>query len=240
MNVIGYGRVSTSQQKADGHSLDQQRRAIERMALSKGWVVNWIEDVCTGTTADRPGLKKAMDLLESGEACAVCVTKLDRLFRSTIEFGLFMKRCKANAWQFVSLDLNIDTTTPFGEFLLTIFAALAEFEVEMIRARTKEGLAEARAKGVVLGQLQGKRLSNKILAEIRADRADGISLGQIARWLTRKKIRTPSGKTRWCEKQVLRQLDETPRQRKAVIRTYKAQRPLRDERKSRAKTRKEA
>ncbi len=235
MTVIGYGRVSTKAQEKDGHSLDQQKRALERMALEKGWNMIWKQDAATGRKDERTGLQEAMKLLECGEASGICVTKLDRIFRSTVHLGQFMQQCKERSWQFVAMDLNIDTTTPMGECILTILSAIAQYEVELIRQRTREGLAEARAKGSQLGPLRGKRLPTRVIEELRRDRENGFSYRKLAQWLRSKGYKTLAGSRRWTEKDVWRQLEETPAERKRAIREYKKQTELRLERQARAK-----
>ena len=84
--AIGYSRVSTDAER-QGAGLTAQRRAIQRYAAPRGWVIEIVSDEASGSTADRPALKDALGKLARHEADALIVSKLDRLSRSLVDFA---------------------------------------------------------------------------------------------------------------------------------------------------------
>ncbi|MBX6334941.1 recombinase family protein [Candidatus Saccharibacteria bacterium] len=133
--IFGYARVSTQDQH-----LDMQIDALKQYGVDKVFT-----DKMSGTKTDRPQLEEMMKYLRPGDT--VVVWKLDRIGRSTKHLVELMEHFKANGINFVSLKDNIDTSTAVGKLIFTIFAALAEFERDMIVERTKAGLEAARARG---------------------------------------------------------------------------------------------
>jgi DNA invertase Pin-like site-specific DNA recombinase len=148
----------------------------------------------SGKSLDRPALTEALDALDAGEASALVVAKLDRLSRSLLDFATVMARAERHAWNFIALDLGIDTTTPSGEFTATVVAGAARYEGRLISARTKDALAARKAAGVRLGR--PTLLADDTAERIRAERADGATLQAIADQLNTDRIATPKGK-RW-------------------------------------------
>jgi DNA invertase Pin-like site-specific DNA recombinase len=135
--LIGYARVSTAEQ-----SLDLQRDALLGAGVPPGRVY---EDVCSGKSAERPGLERALDVAREGDA--IVVWKLDRIGRSLPHVvGLVGDLAKRGVGLKV-LTGDIDTTTATGRLVFGIFATLAEFERDLIHERTMAGLAAARARG---------------------------------------------------------------------------------------------
>jgi DNA invertase Pin-like site-specific DNA recombinase len=132
---IGYARVSTSEQ-----NLDLQKDALHRAGCEK-----IIEDVVSGKAEARSGLDRAKELLREGDV--LVVWRLDRLGRSLKHLIELMAELEAQKVGFHSLQESIDTTTPGGKLIFHIFGALAEFERNLIRERTKAGLEAARARG---------------------------------------------------------------------------------------------
>src|SRR5690242_6416178 len=92
--VIGYVRVSTSEQGDDGGGLDAQRQTIQAECRHRGWqLVRIEEDVASGkSTGKRPGLARALQAIEGGDAEALIVAKLDRLSRSLLDFAQLVER----------------------------------------------------------------------------------------------------------------------------------------------------
>ena len=111
------------------------------------------QEKITGAKADRPELLKMVDQLREGDT--VIVWKLDRLGRSLRDLVNLIEKFHALGVGFLSLQDNIDTTTPTGKLTFHIFAALAEFERGIISERTKAGLAAARARGRKGGRPKG-------------------------------------------------------------------------------------
>src|SRR5829696_4875832 len=128
MPIYGYARVST-----DGQTLDAQVAQLK------------------GAGADRPELTRLLRALSPGDV--VLVTRLDRLARSTRDLLNTLAAIADKQAGFRSLnDTWADTTTPHGRLMLTVLGGLAEFERELIRARTGEGRERAKARGVRLGR----------------------------------------------------------------------------------------
>ena len=134
--LIGYARVST----------DDQDFALQEDALKNAGCQKIFYDKMRGAGAKRPGLREALDYLRDGEDTLV-VWRLDRLGRSLKNLIEMMNLLEDRGVGFQSLQESIDTTTSGGKLIFHIFGALAEFERNLIRERTKAGLAAARARG---------------------------------------------------------------------------------------------
>ena len=137
---IGYARVSTAEQ-----NLDLQRDALKAAGCEKV-----ITDKASGATAARPGLEKVKELLRAGDT--LVVWRLDRLGRSLRDLIGWMTYLDEEKVGLLSLHEAIDTTTTSGKLTFHLFGALAEFERNLIRERTKAGLAAARVRGRVGGR----------------------------------------------------------------------------------------
>lgn len=135
MALIGYARVSTQDQNT-GMQID----ALQAAGCEKVFT-----DKASGASADRPELESALSYLREGDVLAVW--RLDRLGRSLKHLVEVVADLETKGIGFRSLNESIDTTTAQGKLILHIFAALAEFERDLIRERTKSGLAAARARG---------------------------------------------------------------------------------------------
>jgi DNA invertase Pin-like site-specific DNA recombinase len=133
--LIGYCRVSTSDQ-----NLSLQKDELKRFGCSKIY-----EDVASGAKSARVGLEAAIDFAREGDT--LVIWKLDRLGRSLRDLIEIVNRLEQNGVSFVCITQNIDTRTPGGKLFFHIFGALAEYERELIRERTKAGLTAARARG---------------------------------------------------------------------------------------------
>jgi DNA invertase Pin-like site-specific DNA recombinase len=139
--IYGYARVST-----DGQSLDAQVKQLRAAGAEKV-----LRETASGAKTDRAQLRRALDQLAKGDV--LMVTRLDRLARSTRDLLNTLATIAAKGAGFRSLnDTWADTTTAHGRLMLTVLGGLAEFERELIRARTGEGRARAVANGVRLGR----------------------------------------------------------------------------------------
>jgi DNA invertase Pin-like site-specific DNA recombinase len=137
----GYARVST-----DGQSIDAQVRQLKAAGARQVF-----REVASGAKTDRAQLRRALAQLDAGDV--LMVTRLDRLARSTRDLLNTVATIAGQGAGFRSLgDTWADTTTPHGRLMLTVLGGLAEFERELIRARTSEGRARAVANGVKLGR----------------------------------------------------------------------------------------
>jgi DNA invertase Pin-like site-specific DNA recombinase len=135
MALVGYTRVST---------LDQES-ALQRDALAAAGCAKIFEDRASGARTDRPGLAQALGFLREGDVLAVW--KLDRLGRSLAHLVETVGALADRGVGFRSLTEAIDTTTPGGRLVFHLFAALGQFERDLIRERTRAGLAAAAARG---------------------------------------------------------------------------------------------
>src|SRR5215207_9345383 len=136
---IGYARVST----------DEQTLALQLDALAAAGCDRVCTDTASGATAVRPGLGEALDHCRAGDT--LVVWRLDRLGRSLRHLIETVTALAERGVGFKSLTESIDTTSPGGKLIFHIFGALAEFERDLIRARTRAGMAAARARGRVGG-----------------------------------------------------------------------------------------
>lgn len=196
-NVIGYVRVSTAEQGESGLGLDAQRAAIEQEAARRGWNLIRIEqDVESGkSTEKRPGLAAAVDAVDTGQAEALVVTKVDRLCRSLADFADLMERAEARKWAIVAFDLGLDMTTPTGELVGTFMAAVARWERRMIGQRTKEALARKKARGEKLGRKPS--IDGDLRRRLLALRAGGLTYQEISDRLNEEGVPTPRGGKQW-------------------------------------------
>lgn len=137
----GYARVST-----DGQSLDTQVKQLRAAGAEKTY-----RETASGARSDRAQLRRAIDQLDKGDV--LIVTRLDRLARSTRDLLNTLATITAKGAGFRSInDTWADTTTAHGRLMLTVLGGLAEFERELIRARTGEGRERAKANGVKMGR----------------------------------------------------------------------------------------
>ena len=166
--IYGYARVST-----DGQSVEAQVRQLAKAGCSKVF-----RELASGAKADRTQLRKALDRLEAGDV--LMVTRLDRLARSTRDLLNTLAAIAGKKAGFRSLgDAWADTTTAHGRLMLTVLGGLAEFERELIRARTGEG----RARAVARGQRKGRppKLTPHQRREAIRRREKGETLAEIGR-----------------------------------------------------------
>jgi DNA invertase Pin-like site-specific DNA recombinase len=195
MHVIGYVRVSTEEQGLSGAGLQAQRAAIIAECERRGWeLIEIAEDVGSGKTLKRPGIRAALDTLAAGDASALVVAKLDRLSRSMVDFAGLMATAQKQSWALVALDVQVDTTSPSGEAMAHMLATFAQFERRLISERTKQALAQKRASGVRLGA--PPEIDASVATRIRDERAAGSTLREIAERLNHDGIPTARG-GRW-------------------------------------------
>lgn len=166
--IYGYARVST-----DGQSVEAQREA-----LTAAGAVKVFQETASGAKTDRAQLRRLLALLAPGDT--LLVTRLDRLARSTLDLLNLLRDVSNAGASFRSLgDAWADTTTPQGRLLLTILGGLAEFERHLIMARTGEGRARAKARGVKMGPKF--KLTHHQRQEALARREAGEAVRDIAR-----------------------------------------------------------
>ena len=165
---IGYARVSTSGQTVEGQVEQLKAAGCHRV----------VAETASGAKSDRPRLKGLMTSLKAGDV--LVVTRLDRLARSTSDLLNLMKELSDRQGSFLSLaERWADTTTPTGRLILTVLGGLAEFERELIKARTAEGRERAKARGVRLGRKP--KLTAHQIDEIRKRKLAGESVRELGR-----------------------------------------------------------
>jgi DNA invertase Pin-like site-specific DNA recombinase len=167
---VGYARVSTDLQSTDGQIDSLTTAGCERV----------FTESMSGTRSDRPQLAEALAFMRSGDV--LTVVRLDRLARSMRQLLTTMDSLQARRIGLRSLHENIDTTSATGRLILHIFAALGQFEVELLRERTRTALAASRARGRVGGRPPA--LNAIKVTAARAMLASGdMSAGEVARQL---------------------------------------------------------
>jgi len=199
MKVIGYVRVSTREQGSNGHGLDAQRRAIQDACEQRGWeLLRFEQDVSTGTKANgRKGLARALRDVTAGSADGLVVSKLDRLSRSLSHFAGLVEEAHTRGWNLVSLAEGFDLSAPHGRAMASMAAVFAQLEADLISERTKDALAEARAKGVKLGRPGLSAVPEAIAEDIREMRRRGYTLQAICDDLNEQGIPTAQGGKLW-------------------------------------------
>jgi DNA invertase Pin-like site-specific DNA recombinase len=197
VRVVRYVRVSTDEQMNSGAGLEAQRQAILSECERRGWhLVDVIEDAgFSAKDLKRPGIQEAFRVLESGDASALVVAKLDRLSRSMLDFTGVMAKAQKQGWALVALDCAVDTTTPAGEAMANMLATFAQFERRLISQRTREALAVKKAQGVRIGR--PVLMPKAVVARMRRERAKGLSYAAIAEKLNAAGVPTAQGGRRW-------------------------------------------
>lgn len=208
-----YARVSTQLQVNDGVSLDVQERTLINAAEFHGfstWEVIREEGRSGKSIKGRPVLTDALTRLENGEAAALIVTRIDRLARSTTDFLDIVDMANKKGWRLIMLDLNLDTSTYQGRFVVTVMSALAEMERGIIAARQKDVHKDRRDRGIVWGVDMGPK--NKTPLDIKdrimLERSSGRSYRQIADGLNKDEVPTQNGRV-WYASTVKNIVDAT-------------------------------
>ncbi|WP_044150562.1 recombinase family protein [Phaeodactylibacter xiamenensis] len=170
---IGYARVSTK----------DQNLSLQKDALQKEGCELIFEEKASGAKSDRPELRRMIDQLRKGDI--VVIWKLDRLGRSLRDLVNLVTEIQDKGAGLKSLNDSIDTTTPQGKLTFHLFAALAEFERDIISERTKAGLESARARGRKGGRPKGlsEQAKNKAIIAETLYREGDFSVKQICQHL---------------------------------------------------------
>lgn len=137
---IGYVRASTTDQNTARQEVLMKELGVEQVYI----------DRVSGKNTERPELKRMMSFVREGDM--VIVESISRFARNTRDLLDLVEQLTRKQVEFVSKKEAIDTTTPSGKFMLTIFGAVAELEREYILQRQREGIAIAKAKGIYKGR----------------------------------------------------------------------------------------
>ena len=138
--LIGYVRVSTEEQNEARQVTALQERSVDRLFTDKK----------SGKNADREALREMLSFVRDGDT--VITESISRIARSTRDLLNIVDTLSQKNVEFISLKESIDTATPQGKFMLTVFAAMAELERENILQRQKEGIDIAKAQGKYKGK----------------------------------------------------------------------------------------
>lgn len=166
MALIGYARVSTAEQDT----------ALQTDALNKAGCERIFEDTVSGSKTERPGLTASLEYLRDGDV--LVVWRLDRLGRSLSHLIEIISALESRCVGFRSLTESIDTTTPGGRLIFHVFGALGQFERDLIRDRTKAGLAAAAARGRKGGRKPV--ITAEKLQKAREHMANGLNVREAA------------------------------------------------------------
>ena len=137
---IGYIRVSTAEQNTARQEVLMEELGVEQVYIDK----------MSGKNTNRPELKRMMEFVREGDT--VIVESISRFARNTKDLLELVEQLTNKHVEFVSKKEAIDTTTPAGKFMLTIFAAVSELEREYLLLRQREGIEIAKQKGVYKGR----------------------------------------------------------------------------------------
>jgi DNA invertase Pin-like site-specific DNA recombinase len=149
MKVALYARVSKSDESQDP---ENQLIRLRAYAKERGWeTFDFYIDKCSGADDHRPDLDRMVADAMRRRFGLVLTVKVDRVARSTINLYGLLSKLEGRGVKFECTDQDISTNTPTGKLLLAVLAGVAEFERDLIRERTKAGLARARAQGKQLG-----------------------------------------------------------------------------------------
>lgn len=166
---FGYARVSTKSQELD----------LQIDALKAAGCDEIITEVMTGTNNDRPARHALIEKLRKGDV--VVVWRLDRFGRSMADLLDKITTLNSQGVEFVSLQENIDTTTATGKLVFHLFAALSEFERNLISERTKAGLAAAKIRGNVGGRKKSMKPLQVKAAKQLVESDNGLNRTEIAK-----------------------------------------------------------
>lgn len=217
--LIAYTRVSTDEQAMSGLGLEHQAETLRRAFEYRGWeLVEAVSDQgISGSTLNRPGLRRALDMIVAGAADGLVVSKLDRLTRRQGDFCVIVDWFEEAGGALVMLEPEVDTSSPGGRAIAQVMVAFAEMERGLIAERTKNALAAKRARGECIGR---PSLLDDEFAELRerikALHTEGKRLVDIARQIEAEGWKTVRGGTRWRASalQVVLGYERPPRRRR--------------------------
>lgn len=167
---VGYARVSTRDQEG---SLEGQEAALKAAGCERVFT-----DRLSGAKRDRPGLAAALDYVRDGEDTLV-VARLDRLGRSLPDALRTVQALADREVSLQALDVQLDSSTASGRLMLNMLLMLADWERDLLRERTREGVARARAAGRTPGPKP--KLNSEQVAAVRAAVAGGQPVAAVAR-----------------------------------------------------------
>lgn len=157
---VGYIRVSTTEQNIERQEILMQQLEVEQVFIDK----------LSGKNTDRPQLKAMINFVRSGDT--VIVESISRFARNTRDLLDLVEQLKSKGVAFISKKETIDTNTAAGQFMLTVFAAMAQLERDCILDRQREGIAVAKSKGTYKGR-KPVEIDNAMLQNVYSDWKSG-------------------------------------------------------------------
>ena len=206
--TIAYLRVSTGKQADQGLSLDVQQEKVTAYAqLYDLEVVEVIVDAGeSAKTLQRPGLQRALILLQTGQAAALLIIKLDRLTRSVADLGRLIDEYFApGKAELLSVSEQIDTRSASGRLVLNILASVSQWEREIIAERTRDVMRHKQKHGeyigghipygfeVIDGELVANRLEQDVIRQAQTLYANGLSLRKVSAVLDQQGFQARTG-----------------------------------------------
>jgi site-specific DNA recombinase len=209
--VVGYARVSTTQQATFGISLEAQAERIRATAEAHNLILDEII-VDAGESArslQRPGMERLMALVVSGQVKTVLIANLSRLTRSVSDLALLLERFRKHDVALMSVQESLDTASASGRLVLNILTAVSQWEREILSERTKDAMMQMKLNGERVGTVPfGFRLAEdkkhivpepeeqRVVLTVLRLRNEGRSLRSIASALNAKGYTTRRG-TSW-------------------------------------------
>ena len=204
---VGYTRVSTREQSADGHSLGAQESRLKALAQAQGAPLGriFVDPGYGAGTLKRPGVRDLLASIQRGEVSALYVAKLDRLCRNLSDLLAVVPSLERHDVALVSASEQIDTGSPAGRMMLSMLGAFAEFERARISERIADVAFDLRQRRQVydVAPFGFVRVGNRLipvekeqtaLREMRKMRLRGASYRDIAAWMTAEQI-SPKGRS---------------------------------------------
>ncbi|MEQ8787440.1 MAG: recombinase family protein [Pirellulaceae bacterium] len=182
-----YARVSTDEQ-----SPDAQLRDLREFAGNRGWsdVCEFVDEGISGSKDSRPAWNQLWDAIQKGRVKVLVVHALDRLGRSLPHLVKIITTCIERDITLISFRENIDLSTSTGRMIAGLFSVLADYELSIIRERTRAGMRAAKARGSQIGQKRryfdkGKatQLRDEGWGQIRIARELRVGVGRVNQWV---------------------------------------------------------
>jgi DNA invertase Pin-like site-specific DNA recombinase len=168
--IIGYSRCSTESQNLDRQLVALKEKGVEKIFAEK----------VSGKNMDRPQLIEMLNFVREGDV--IIIESISRLARNTLDFLTIVRQLNEKKVEIISLKENLDTSSPQGKFMLTVFGGLYELERESIRQRQAEGIAIAKRNNVLFGRPKVE-VDEAFLKLYRLWKRDKVTVTAIAKEL---------------------------------------------------------
>ena len=192
-SLIGYARVAPREKEEERPALDAQRRAIEKACNERGWTLLRVdEDVRSGRSMRRRGLRSALDACRAGEADGIVVSRLDRLTYSLRDLADLVSAAMDEGFTIVALEPELDLAGDGGRLVGEVLATAASWTPSIVsEPGAARGLRGVRGVG------RPSSISPALADRIRSLRAEGRTLQAICDVLNQERVPTPRGGAEW-------------------------------------------